>query len=136
MLRYTPLLALFVVFAVLVAGCGGQSGGNSGQSDGGGGSGSKTEKKATPAAGQAAAPPQMKIALGTITNINAGERRMYLRPSGGGEVVRFRIVPEPEVTVDGKSAELTAVKEGQQAKVEYIVRKDLGRARTLDVFGG
>lgn len=130
-----PLLALFVALAFLVVGCGGgQSGGDSGQGNGGSASEPEPAKK-TDAGEAAAAPPQMKIALGKISAINAGERRMYLRPGTGGEVMRFRIMEDPEVTVDGKSADISEVKEGQQAKVEYIVRKDLNRARALDVFG-
>lgn len=130
---YRPLLALFVALAVLAAGCGG---GGSGQSSGGDGSGPKPEKQVKADAGNAApAPTQTKIALGTISSIDAGGQSMALRSRMGDGATRFGIAPDLAVTIDGKSAELAAVQEGQQAKVEYVVRGDRNLARALDVFG-
>lgn len=124
--------ALLVVSLALLAGCSGdQSGDQPSKKESG-----KTEK----AAGQRSArpakqKPRMMIALGTISNVKAENDRIYLRPTQGNKVTGFRIVDESRITINGTRAGLADVEKGQQAKIEYLTGKNLGRVQTIAVFG-
>jgi multidrug resistance efflux pump len=138
-----PAKALFLIVAILLAGlligCGG------GQSDDGSQGGGKEQdtaagKKEQGATGKKKA-PQAKIALGTIqkvTSRSSDKGKIVLRPTAevqGGEPMNF-IVSKEKATVElnDKEADLADIKEGQQAQIEYVVRKWGNQARKVQLF--
>ncbi len=121
--RNAAFLVLPAMLAILAAGCGGEQAG--GERDG--------RNTGEQVAGRE---PRTRIALGAISVVNAEERRLYLRPTIGEEVMRFRVMKGSGITLDGHGAALTSVNEGDQAKVEYVVVEDTNRAKALEVFGG
>lgn len=78
------------------------------------------------------------MALGTIKKVDPDRRRIALRPTAeaqGSERMIFIVRKEKApITLDGKKAEMTDVKEGQQAQIEYVVRKWGNQARALQLF--
>jgi hypothetical protein len=137
-----PSTALFLVMIVLIAGlltgCGGgdQSGsGGSQQGDGAKENGAK-ENRAKEKKGNA---PEKKIVLGTVRFVNAETKRFTVRPSTeqqGEKPIVFKLAKKATVTLDGKEVELGDMKKGQQAQVEYVVRNDHNRARSVKLFAG
>jgi hypothetical protein len=132
-LSAAPFLLVLILLAGILAGCGGgdqsgnesQGGGSQQQQDGG--SGAQNKKDA----------PQAKIALGTVGAVNEKAERFTLRPSveaQGKDPVLFKLTPEARVTLDGKEAGLADMQKGRQAQVEYVVKKDLNRARSVTLF--
>lgn len=132
-----PLLALFVLSALLVglvAGCGGgdqpqsgggdqpQSGGEKEQQDGGNAQESET-----------------KIALGTIRAVKPDKGRISLKPTAdvqSEEPLGFKVASNADITLDGKKAEIADIKGGQQAQIEYVGgEKGVGRATSVQLFG-
>jgi hypothetical protein len=119
-------LAMIVLIAGLLAGCGGgdQSGGGSKQD------GAAKEKKGGNA-------PEKKIALGTIRFVNPETKRFTVRPSTdeqGEKPIAFKLAKKARITLGGKEVELGDMKKGQQAQVEYVVRNDNNRARSVKLF--
>ncbi|MEW6636029.1 MAG: hypothetical protein AB1425_04355 [Actinomycetota bacterium] len=139
--RTTLLFALLFLLATLAAGCGG--GGNqleSGQGgDRNGDRGATSGEQGGEAAGQEEG-PERKIALGSIQNVNAGKKRLSLKPSSEAQSrdpIPFKVAPNARITLDGERAELADVEKGQQAQIEYIVRGELGvpnRAVVIELF--
>jgi hypothetical protein len=128
----TLFLVMIVLIAGLLTGCGGgdQSGGGSQQGDGAKENGAKEKK------GNA---PEKKIALGTVGFVNAETKRFTVRPSTeqqGEKPIVFKLAKKSKVTLDGKEVELGDMKKGQQAQVEYVVRNDHNRARSVKLFAG
>ena len=130
-----PSTALFLVMIVLIAGllggCGGGSdqSGSGSQKNGGAKENGDKEKK-----GNA---PEKKIALGTIGFVNTETERFTVRPSTeqqGEKPLIFKLAKKSRVTLGGKEAELGDMKKGQQAQVEYVVRNDHNRARSVKLF--
>ena len=127
-----PSAALFfivsIVLAGLLAGCagGGDQGGN-----GGSGSSEKQQGETT----QANA-PQLKIALGRIVSVKSDRRKIVVRPSTEqqGDRLVFKVVDNAQISLDDQQAEMADVKEGQQAKVEYVSVNDQKRARVLELI--
>ncbi len=72
--------------------------------------------------------------------MKAEKGRFTLKPSAeaqGEEPIPFKLAPEAKVTLDGREAEPSQMKPGQQAQVEYVVREDLAvpnRARVVELF--
>ena len=136
-------LAIIVLTAGLLAGCGGgdQSGSGSQQEDGKKGAkqeGNAPEKQGRKAPKQKAknAPPQ-KILFGNVTFVNPKTEGFSVRPTineQGKKRVVFRLAQETRITLDGKEAKLEDMEKGQQAQVEYVVRNDRNRARTVRLF--
>ncbi len=123
-------LVLCVLLAGLFAGCGG---GSSDQSGNGGGN--QAQKKGGEAAKKQA--PQKKIALGTVRSFHEDRRRLSLRPAANAQSKKplaFKIRKKAEITLAGKKAELSDVKEGQQAQITYVVKNDVNRAITVHLF--
>jgi hypothetical protein len=125
-----PSKALFLAMIVLIAGlltsCGGgdQSGSGSQQD------GAAKEKKGKNA-------PEKKIALGTVGFVNPETERFTVRPSTdeqGEKPIAFKLVKKARITLGGKEVELGDMKKGQQAQVEYVVRNDNNRARSVKLF--
>jgi hypothetical protein len=129
------VLGALVLLAGLLAGCGGggESGGN--QSEGG-----SQEKGAQGDAGAAnnKNAPEIKIAVGTVTAVRP-DRSVIVLMAVQGQQSRERMVFKlrkegSQVELDGEKAGLSDAKEGQQAQIEYVVRKDRNRARVVDLF--
>lgn len=129
-------LVMFLSFsAVLAVGCGGELSGS--RQQGGGGQEAREQN-----GGEAAGDRQtrLKIALGSIQSVKAEKGRFTLKPSAeaqGEKPIPFKLAPEARVTLDGREAEPSQMKPGQQAQVEYVVREDLAvpnRARVVELF--
>jgi hypothetical protein len=137
-------LAMIVLIAGLLAGCGGgdQSGSGSQQD---GGSQAKQDENTPEKQGEKAPQkqrknaPEKKILFGTITFVNPKTEGFSVRPTvpeQGKKPVVFRLAQRTKVTLGGKEAKLEDMKKGQQAQVEYIVRNDRNRALTVRLFEG
>jgi hypothetical protein len=125
-------LVLSVLFAGLLAGCGGSSGDQS--SNGGGDQGQKQEGEAAKKE-----PLQRKIAIGTVKAYHEDRRRLALRPTVKAQSdgpLAFKIRKHATITLGGKKAELGDIKEGQQAQVEYVVENEVNRAVVVHLFEG
>jgi hypothetical protein len=124
------LLALFVSLEVTAVGCGGGgSDQQSGQQQGkpAGEQGGKTGKKGSVG--------ESKIAIGKVASVDAENKRIILDQFRGKQM-SFKTGGGTRITLTDKQAELSDVKEGQQAQVRYTVRNGLNRAREVDVFSG
>ena len=121
-------IMLSIVLAGLLAGCAG--GGDQGGS-GGSGSGEKQQGETT----QANA-PQLKIALGRVVSVKPDRRKIVVRPSTEqqGDRLVFKVVDNAQISLDDHKVEMADVKEGQQAKVEYVSVNDQKRARVLELI--
>ena len=120
-------LAMIVLIAGLLAGCGGgdQSGNGSQQ----GGSQAKQGENA----------PEKKLLFGNVTFVNPKTEGFSVRPTvneQGTKPVVFRLANKFKITLGGQEAKLEDMKKGQQAQVEYIVRNDRNRALNVRLFEG
>ena len=127
-------LAMIVLIAGLLMGCGGdeQSGGGSQQ----GGSEAKQGENAPKKRKNA---PEKKILLGRVAFVNPKTEGFSVRPTidqQGKKPVVFRLAKEATITLAGKEAKLEDMKKGQQAQVEYLVRNDRNRAVSVRLFEG
>jgi hypothetical protein len=125
-------LATIVLIAVLLTGCGDQSGSGS-QRDGA----SKAEQGENVPKKQGKNAPKKKILFGTVTFINTKTEGFSVRPTideQGNKPVVFRLANESSITLDGKEAKLEDMKKGQQAQVEYVERNERNRARSVRLF--
>lgn len=120
-----PLLALL---AALPAGCGGgeQSGGSQ---EGGGQQDQQQEPKKEA--------QETKIAIGNVVAVQPDRRRMVVQPSQeveGAEEIAINVRKTAEITLGGEKAEMGDVAEGQQAQAEYVVKNDVNRAVSVQLF--
>jgi hypothetical protein len=124
-----PLLVSLVLLAGLVAGCGGggeQSGGG-GSQEGGGEQQGESRKQAR----------ETKIAIGRIVSVNPDRRRMSVQPSQqveGGERLSFKVRKNAQIALGEKEAEVGDISKGQQAQVEYVVKNEVNRAVSVQLF--
>lgn len=122
------LICLVLLSGLFVAGCGG--GGQSedqSQGDGNSEENADQEKKT----------PKSKIALGRVVSVNTEAKRINVRPSTaeqGKEPIPFRLTPKARIRLDGEVVDLDAVERGQQVQMEYVTRKDLNRALSVELF--
>jgi hypothetical protein len=136
-------LAMIVLIAGLLAGCGGgdQSGSGSQQN---GGSQAKQDENAPKKQGgnapkQRKNAPEKKILFGIVRFVNPKTEGFSVHPrvpEQGKKPVVFRLAQQTKITLEGKKAKLEDMKKGQQAQVEYIVRNDRNRALTVRLFEG
>jgi len=137
-------LAMIVLIAGLLAGCGGgdQSGSGSQQD---GGTKTKQAKNAPKEQGgnapkkQAKNAPEKKILFGIVTFVNPKTEGFSVRPTvneQGKKPVVFRLAKETSITLGDEAAKLEDMKKGQQAQVEYVERNDRNRARRVRLFEG
>jgi hypothetical protein len=121
-------IVLSIVIAGLLAGCAG--GGDQG---GKGGSGSSEKQQGETTQANA---PQLKIALGRIVSVKSDRRKIVVRPSTEqqGDRLVFKVVDNAQISLDNQKAEMADVKEGQQAKVQYVTVNDQKRARVLELI--
>jgi hypothetical protein len=123
-----PLLALL---AALLAGCGGgeESGGS--QQDGGQGQDQQQQQKSKKEA------RETKIAVGNVIDVQPDRRRMVVQPSQqaeGPDKVPLNVRKTAEITLGGEKAEMGDITEGQQAQAEYVVKNDVNRAVSVQLF--
>jgi hypothetical protein len=127
---------VFVLLCGLLAGCGGgDQSGSGGSRDSGAGGGGQQQGGAA----RENAAPAPKIALGTITSVKPEKRRIALRPSSevqGSERMAFKVRKNAQITLDDQEAEITDVKEGQQAQITYVIKNEVNRARTVALISG
>ena len=123
-----PLLALL---AALLAGCGGgeQSGGS--QEDGGGGQDQQQQEQPKKEA------QETKIAVGNVIAVQPDRRRMVVQPSQqaeGPDKVPLNVRKTAEIMLGGEKAEMGDIAEGQQAQAEYVVKNEVNRAVSVQLF--
>ena len=133
-----PSKALFLATIVLIAGlltsCGGgdQAGSGSQQE---GGANEKKGKNAPEKKGKNA--PEKKIALGTVRFVNPETKRFTVHPSTeeqGEKPIVFKLGKKAKITLGGEEAKMEEMKKGQQAQVEYVVKNDNNRVRSVKLF--
>ncbi len=127
-------LAMIVLIAGLLAGCGGSDQSGSGSQQGG----EAESQQGDEAKGKRNA-PEKKIALGTIGFVNPKTETFTMHLSidkKGEKPVAFRLKPKGKITLGDKEAKLDDIKKGQQARVEYVVRKDRNLVRDVQLFEG
>lgn len=121
------MLVVLFLFSALLTGCGGgDQTGNGSEQDGA----VKGEK------GNA---PEKKIALGTVALVKPEAERFTVRPNTdeqGKKPMAFKLTKKARIRFGGKEAKLEDMKRGQQAQVEYVVRNDRNRARSVKLFEG
>ena len=134
----TLFLAVLVLLAGLLAGCGGgdqaENGSQNDSPDRAQKQGAKNQEEAPNRQGAQNRAPQVKVALGTIISAKLDRRKIILRPSTevqGGERMIFKVRDDAEISLNNQPAEMADVKEGQQAQIEYVVRNERNRARAV-----
>jgi hypothetical protein len=120
-----PLLFLL---AALLTGCGGgeQSGGS--QEDGQQQDQQQESKKEA---------RETKIAVGNVVAVQPDRRRMVVKPSQqveGAEKIAINVRKTAEITLGDQKAEMGDIVEGQQAQAEYIVKNEVNRAVSVQLF--
>jgi hypothetical protein len=136
---------LFSIVLVLLlgflAGCGGDQSG-SGDSQGGGqqGGGEQAGGQGGGQGDEAAdeGPSQKKVALGSIESVQPDKRKVVLKPSfeaQGGDQITFNVRKNAEIRVNDQEAELSDIKPGQQAQIEYVTKNDVNRAVSVEIVG-
>jgi hypothetical protein len=139
------VVTLFSIVLVLLlgflAGCGGDQSG-SGDSQGGGqqGGGEQAGGQGGGQGDEAAdeGPSQKKVALGSIESVKPDKRKVVLKPSfeaQGGDQITFNVRKNAEIRVNDQEAELSDIKPGQQAQIEYVTKNDLNRAVSVEIVG-
>jgi hypothetical protein len=135
-----PAATLFSIVLVLLlgflAGCGGDQSG-SGESQGGG---EQAGGQGGEQGGEAAdeGPSQAKVALGSIESVQPDKRKVVLKPSfeaQGGDQITFNVRKNAEIRVNNQEAELSDIKSGQQAQIEYVTKNDVNRAVSVEIVG-
>ncbi len=123
-----PLLAL--LSAALLAGCGG-GGQTEGSGDGGGGQDQQQQEQPKKEA------QETKIAVGNVVAVQPDRRRMVVQPSQqveGPDKVPLNVRKTAEITLGDQKAEIGDIVEGQQAQAEYVVKNDVNRAVSVQLF--
>jgi hypothetical protein len=139
---------LLVLLLGFLAGCAGDQSG-SGESQGGGKQGGSEQGGGEQAGGQGGeqggeaadeeGPTQAKVALGSIESVQPDKRKVVLKPSfeaQGGDQITFNVRKNAEIRVNNQEAELSDIKSGQQAQIEYVTRRDVNRAVSVEIVGG
>ena len=126
-----PLLALLA--AALLAGCGGGEQ-PEGSGDGGQGQDQQQDQQQQESKKEA---QETKIAVGNVVAVQPDRRRMVVQPSQqveGTEKVALNVRKTAEITLGDQKAEMGDIAEGQQAQAEYIVKNDVNRAVSVQLF--
>jgi hypothetical protein len=72
-----------------------------------------------------------KTVAGEIKKVMLDRKKMWLKPSSeeqGETVMTFKLTQDATVTQNGQDAELTDVKAGQQAEIQYFAQDGINRA--------
>ena len=123
-----PLLALLA--AALLAGCGG---GEQPEGSGDGDQGQDQQQQQEPKKEA----QETKIAVGNVVAVQPDRRRMVVQPSQqaeGAEKVALNVRKTADITLGNQKAEMGDIAEGQQAQAEYIVKNDVNRAVSVQLF--
>jgi hypothetical protein len=138
------LLLVSALLAGLLVGCGGggdqsgSGGSQGGNEEQGGAAQGEGEQGGDGEQGGAAQgdPPEVKIALGRVIAVVPDRRKIILRPSAEiqGERMIFKVRDDAEISLNDQPAEMNAVREGQQAQIEYIVVNEQNRARRVELI--
>jgi hypothetical protein len=135
--RIPSAALLLLVFILFLAGCGGggDQSGNGGSQGGGAPGGEEQQQGGAPQEGAA---PARKIALGTVVSVEPDKRKIVLQPTAEvqGERMTFKVRKNAEITLDDKAAEMADAKEGQEAQIEYVVKNEVNRARSVALISG
>lgn len=136
----TSLLAVLVLAASLLAGCGASDQSKSGsESDSGQAKQEDNKKSEAEKKGEDGEQAERKIALGTVVAVNAETNKVSLKPSdpeAGDKPMKFRLGKGAKIMANGEKAEFSEIKKDQQIKVKYVVKKDKNRARVVELLGG
>ena len=125
-----PLLALLA--AALLAGCGG---GEQTEGSGDGGQGQDQQQDQQQESKKEA--QETKIAVGNVVAVQPDRRRMVVQPSQqaeGAEKVALNVRKTAEIKLGDQKAEMGDIAEGQQAQAEYVVKNDVNRAVSVQLF--
>jgi predicted small secreted protein len=123
------IVPLLVLLAALLAGCGGGGEQQSGGSQEGGGQQDQQQSKKEA--------QETKIAVGNVVSVQTDRRRMVVEPSQeveGAEKIPINVRKTAEITLGGQKAEMGDIAEGQQAQAEYVVKNDVNRAISIQLF--
>jgi hypothetical protein len=126
-----PFFALTVLLAGLLAGCGGGAEQSGGSQEGGSQEGGEKQKQPKKES------RETKIAIGNVVSVKPDRRRMVVRPSQEVEEVEriaVKVRKNAEITLGSEKAEVGDIAEGQQAQVEYVVKNDVNRAISVQLF--
>lgn len=121
------VVLLITLLVVLPAGCGGTE--QSGGSEGGGQQQDQQQSKKEA--------QETRIAVGNVVGVKPDRRRMVVEPSQqaeGPEKISINVRKTAEITLGGQKAEMADVAEGQQAQAEYVVKNDVNRAVSVQLF--
>lgn len=124
------IVLLLALLAALPAGCGGDEDKSGGSQEGGGQQDQQQESKK-----QA---QETKIAVGNVVAVQPDRRRMVVRPSQaaeGPDKIPLNVRKTAEITLGGEKAEMGDIAEGQQAQAKYVVKNDVNRAISVQLFG-
>ncbi len=140
-------LVAMLLFVGVLAGCGGggEESGQGGQGDGAGGgqgdAGQGNAEQGDTKGGQGEIakkdPPETGIALGRVVAVKPDKNVIVMRTNKeaqGGERMVFRIKKKAEITLDDEKADVAAIKEDQQVRIEYISKEKLDRAISVSLF--
>jgi len=126
-----PLLALLA--AALLAGCGGGEQ-TEGSGDGGQGQDQQQDQQQQESKKEA---QETKIAVGNVVAVQPDRRRMVVQPSQqaeGAEKVALNVRKTAEIKLGDQKAEMGDIAEGQQAQAEYVVKNEVNRAVSVQLF--
>ena len=129
-----PFFVLTILLAGFLSGCGGggDSGGSQDSASKGGGSQGGEEKKQSKKEAR-----ETKIGVGNVVSVKPDKRRMVVMPSQEAEDVErlaINVRKNAEITLSGEKAEMGDIAKGQQAQVEYVVKNDVNRAVSVQLF--
>jgi hypothetical protein len=122
------IVSLLALLAALLAGCGGEQ--SAGSEDGGQGQDQQQQESEKEA-------QETKIAVGNVVAVQPDRRRMVVQPSQqaeGTEKVPINVRKTAEITLGGEKAEMGDIAEGQQAQARYVVKNDVNRAVSVQLF--
>jgi hypothetical protein len=122
------IVSLLALLAALLAGCGGEQ--SAGSEDGGQGQDQQQQESKKEA-------QETKIAVGNVVAVQPDRRRMVVQPSQqaeGTEKVPINVRKTAEITLGGEKAEMGDIAEGQQAQARYVVKNDVNRAVSVQLF--
>jgi major membrane immunogen (membrane-anchored lipoprotein) len=132
------LLAVLILVASLLAGCGASDQPKSGSnSDSGQAKQEKAKKDEGKKSGGKKA--DRKTAIGTVVMVNSKTNKFALKPKDsktGDKPMKFRAGKGAKIMSGSKKAEFSDIKKGKQVKIEYVVKKDKNRARLVQLLGG
>jgi hypothetical protein len=72
-----------------------------------------------------------------VIAVQPDRRRMVVQPSQqaeGTEKVALNVRKTAEITLGGEKAEMGDIAEGQQAQARYVVKNDVNRAVSVQLF--